>query len=106
MTTNTTTRPPHHRGLITGLLAVGFALLAAAVLWLVVSTSSGASTEPARGYQAAEPCAMLERADNPHGPGALVSEQAVHWVTDEDRYTVNPNGPGAPASEHAGGGAC
>jgi hypothetical protein len=54
----------------------------------------------------AEPCEVLERAVNPNGPGALVSEQAVHWVTDEDRSVVNPNAPGAPASEHSVDGAC
>jgi hypothetical protein len=54
----------------------------------------------------AEPCEVLERAVNPNGPGALVSEQAVHWVTDEDRSVVNPNGPGARASEHSVDGAC
>jgi hypothetical protein len=107
MTTITTTRPHHRRGLITGLIAVVLALLTAGVLWLVVSTSAGSSTEPAPVDRAtAEPCGTFERAVNPNGPGALVSEQSVHWVTDQDRSPANPNGSGAPASEHSQQGAC
>jgi hypothetical protein len=102
-----TTRPHHPLTLITGLLALALALLAAGVLWLVVSASAGSSTERAPDDRStAEPCEVLDRAANPNGPGALVSEQAVHWVTDEDRSVVNPNGPGAAASEHSVDGSC
>jgi hypothetical protein len=107
MTTITTTRPRHRTGLVTGLLALALALLTAGVLWLVLSTSVGSSTEPAPASRAtAERCEILERAVNPNGPGALVSEHTLHWVTDEHRSSSNPNGRGAPASEHSVDGAC
>jgi hypothetical protein len=103
----TITKPGLRNRLTTGLLALALAPLTAGVGWLAVATSAGTTTDPAPADDpTSQPCDLPHRAVNPNGPGALVSEQVEHWVTDEDRIAVNPNGPGAPASEHSIDGAC